>query len=60
MHAIQDPAASTDMTKQGRKYGNLPNMDSSEKRLGYFFAGCARKPPIAGPITRAIARDDVT
>jgi hypothetical protein len=21
---------------------------------------CARKPPIAGPITRAIARDDVT
>jgi len=29
MHAIQDPAASTDMTKQGRKYGNLkirPNL----------------------------------
>ena len=29
MHAIQDPAGSTDMTKQGRKYGNLkirPNL----------------------------------
>ena len=23
MHAIHDPAASNDITKQGRKYGNL-------------------------------------
>jgi hypothetical protein len=68
MHATHAPAARADMTKQGRKYGNLkvhvtellsyglidaknyitktvsviiylPNMESCEKTLGYFFAG---------------------
>jgi hypothetical protein len=37
MHAIQDPAASTDMTKQGRKYGNL-KIDAHFKGLSRLKA----------------------
>lgn len=33
------PNAKTDMQRHGKKYGNLPNNDSLEKRYGYFSAG---------------------
>jgi hypothetical protein len=34
MHAIHDPAASIDMTRPGRKYGNL-KVEANSKSLLY-------------------------
>lgn len=34
IQAIQDPAANTDMTKQGRKYGNLKIDENFKGHLG--------------------------
>nr|GMD47043.1 hypothetical protein Iba_chr10eCG9100 [Ipomoea batatas]GME03013.1 hypothetical protein Iba_scaffold301CG0010 [Ipomoea batatas] len=49
--------ANSEMQRQGKRYGNLPNRDSAENNEGYLSAGCARKPPIAGPMISPIPQD---
>lgn len=45
--AITAAMARSDIQRQGRKYGNLPNMELTENMPGYLSAGCSSQAKLA-------------